>query len=72
MVGAMFAQSPGYFKEFQKQFNFLITSEKKLSSVKYFAVLSHFDSTFCQLTMTTKSTNHFSSDRDIRSSNNLR
>ena len=61
MVEAMFERSPSYFKEFQKQFKFLVTNEKiNLSSVKSFAVCSHFDSEFCQLTTTTtNSTNHF-------------
>ena len=46
-------------KKFQKQLKFLVTNEKiKLSSVKTFAVCSHFDSAFRQLTTTT-STNHF-------------
>ena len=55
----MFEPSPSYFKQFQKQFKFLVTNEKiNWSSVKNFAVCSHFDSEFCQLT-TTKSTNHF-------------
>ena len=59
MVEAMFERSPNYFKQFQKQFKFLVTKEKiNLSSVKNFAVCSHFDSVFCQLT-TTASTNHF-------------
>ena len=61
MVEAMFERSPSYFKQFQKQFKFLVINEKSnLSSVKTFAVCSHFDSAFCQLTTTTtKSTNHF-------------
>ena len=61
MVEAMFERSPSYFKQFQKQFKFLVTNEKNnLSSVKSFAVCSHFASEFCQLTTTTtKSTNHF-------------
>ena len=60
MVEAMFERSPSYFKQFQKQFKFLVTNEKiNLSSMKTFAVCSHFDSAFCQLTTTTKSTNHF-------------
>ena len=59
MVEAMFERSPSYFKQFQKQFKFLVTNEKiNWSSVKNFAVCSHFDSEFCQLTTTT-STNHF-------------
>ena len=59
MVEAMFERSPIYFKQFQKQFKFLVTNEKiNWSSVKNFAVRSHFDSEFCQLTTTT-STNHF-------------
>ena len=59
MVEAMFERSPSYFKQFQKQFKFLVTNEIiNLSSVKSFAVCSHFDSEFCQLTTTT-STNHF-------------
>ena len=61
MVEAMFERSPSYFKQFQKQFKFLVTNEKiNLSSVKSFATCSHFDSEFCQLTTTTtKYTNHF-------------
>ena len=61
MVEAVFERSPSYVKQFQNQFKFLVTNEKiNLSSVKNFAVCSHFDSTFCQLTTTTtKSTNHF-------------
>ena len=59
MVEAMFERSPSYFKQFQKQFKFLVTNEKiNWSSVKNFAVCFHFDSEFCQLTTTT-STNHF-------------
>ena len=59
MFEAMFERSPSYFKQFQKQFKFLVTNEIiNLSSVKNFAVCSHFDSAFCQLTTTTKSTNH--------------
>ena len=55
----MFERSPSYFKQFQKQFKFLVTNKKiNWSSVKNFAVCSHFDSEFCQLTKTT-STNHF-------------
>ena len=61
MVEAIFERSPSYFKQFQKRLKFLVTNEKIiLSSVKNFAVCSHFDSEFCQLTTTTtKSTNHF-------------
>ena len=61
MVEAMFERSTIYFKQFQKPFKFLLTNEKiNLSGVKKFAVRSHFDSAFCQLTTTTtKSTNHF-------------
>ena len=59
MVEGMFERSPSYFKQFQKQFPFLVTNEKiNLSSVKTFGVCSHFDSAFCQL-KTTTSTNHF-------------
>ena len=56
----MFERSPSYFKQFQKQFKLLVTNEKNsLSNVKTFALCSHFDSAFCQLTATTKYTNHF-------------
>ena len=35
MVEAMFERSPSYFKQFQKQFKFLVTNEKiNLSSVE--------------------------------------
>ena len=54
----MFEHSPSYFKQFQNQFKFLVTNEKiYLPSKMYFAVCSHFDSAFCQLTATT--INHF-------------
>ena len=44
MVEAMFERSPSYFKQFQKELKFLVTNEKiSLSSVKTFAVCSHFD-----------------------------
>ena len=55
MVEAMFERSPNYFKQFQKQFKFLITDEKpNLTASNNYAVCPHFESDFCQLP-----TNHF-------------
>ena len=48
----MFERSPNYFKQFQKQFKFLINDEKpKLTASNNYA---HFESELCQLL-----TNHF-------------
>ena len=52
----MFEHSPSYFKQFQKQFKFLVTND--LLSKKYFAVYSHFESAFCQLTTTSSNNSH--------------
>ena len=51
MVEAMFKRSPGYFKQFQKQFKFIILEEKPndITSFTNYAVCPHFDSEFCQL-----------------------
>ena len=47
MVEAMFERSPGYFKQFQKQFNFFVTDEKlNLTDLNNFAVCSHYNSDF--------------------------
>ena len=55
MVEAMFERSPNYFKQFQKQFKFLIADEKpNLTASNNYAVCPHFESEFCQLP-----TNHF-------------
>ena len=55
MVEAMFERSPNYFKQFQKQFKFLIADEKpNLTASINYAVCPHFESEFCQLP-----TNHF-------------
>ena len=55
MVEAMFEGSPNYFKQFQKQFKFLIADEKpNLTASNNYAVCPHFESEFCQLP-----TNHF-------------
>ena len=46
----MFERSPNYFKQFQKQFKFLIADEKpNLTASKNYAVCPHFESEFCQL-----------------------
>ena len=51
----MFERSPNYFKQFQKQFKFLIADEKpNLTASHNYAVCLHFESEFCQLP-----TNHF-------------
>ena len=51
----MFERSPNYFKQFQKQFKFLIADEKpNLTASNNYAVCPHFESEFCQLP-----TNHF-------------
>ena len=51
----MFERSPNNFKQFQKQFKFLIADEKPhLTASINCAVCPHFESEFCQL-----STNHF-------------
>ena len=51
----MFERSPNYFKQFQKQFKFLIAEEKpNLTASNNYAVCPHFESEFCQLP-----TNHF-------------
>ena len=50
MVEAMFERSPNYFKQFQKQFKFLILEEKPSFSIgNFYAVCAHFDSEFCNL-----------------------
>ena len=50
MVEAMFERSPNYFKQFQKQFKFLIVEEKPTFSIgNCYAVCAHFDSEFCNL-----------------------
>ena len=50
MVEAMFERSPNYFKQFQKQFKFLILEEKPSFSIgNFYAVCTHFDSEFCNL-----------------------
>ena len=50
MVEAMFERSPSSFKQFQKQFNFLIVEEKLCFSIgNFYAVGAHFDSEFCNL-----------------------
>ena len=50
MVEAMFERSPNYFKQFQKQFKFLILEEKPSFSIRnFYAVCAHFDSEFCNL-----------------------
>ena len=51
----MFERSLNYFKQFQKQFKFLIADEKpNLTASNNYAVYPHFESEFCQLP-----TNHF-------------
>ena len=46
----MFERSSNYFKQFQKQFKFLIVVEKlSLSIGNFYAVCAHFDSEFCNL-----------------------
>ena len=55
MAEAMFERSPNYFKQFQKQFKFIIADEKpNLTASNNYAVCPHFESEFCQLP-----TNHF-------------
>ena len=50
MVEAMFERSPNYFKQFQKQFKFLILEEKPSVSIgNFYAVCAHFDSEFYNL-----------------------
>ena len=54
----MFERSPGYFKQFQKQFKFFVTDEKiGLTSLNNFAVCSHYNTDFCQLSTTNQ--HHF-------------
>ena len=56
----MFERSPGYFKQFQKQFKFFVTDENlNLTSLNNFAVCSHYNSDFCQLSTTTTNQHHF-------------
>ena len=51
----MFERSLNYFKQFQKQFKFLIADEKpNLTASNNYAVSPHFESEYCQLP-----TNHF-------------
>ena len=46
----MFECSPNYFKQFQKQFKFLIVEEKPSFSIgNFYAVCAHIDSEFCNL-----------------------
>ena len=48
MVEAMYERSPGYFKQFQKNFRFFITEEKPKSTfAKVSAICMHTDSLFC-------------------------
>ena len=50
MLEAMFERFPNYFKQFQKQFKFLILEEKPSFSIgNFYAVCAHFDSEFCNL-----------------------
>ena len=44
----MYERSPGYFKQFQKNFRFFITEEKPKSTfAKVSAICMHTDSLFC-------------------------
>ena len=55
MIEVMYDCPPNYFKQFQKQFKFLIVEEKPtLSNINVYAVCPHFDSEFCGLV-----TNHY-------------
>ena len=50
MVEAMLEGSPGYFKQFQKAFNFSVCDEKsELNSVRNYAVCVQFENPFCNL-----------------------
>ena len=50
----MFERSPGYFKQFKKQFKIFVTDEKlNLPSSNSFGVCSQYNSDFCQLSTTT-------------------
>ena len=50
MVEAMFERSPNYFKQFQKQFKFLIVEEKLCFSIgNFYAVCTQFYSEFCNI-----------------------
>ena len=48
MVDAMSESSPGYFKQFQKNFRFFISEEKPKSTfAKVSAICMHIDSLYC-------------------------
>ena len=50
MVEAMFERSPNYFKQFQKQFKFLIVEAKPSFSIgNFYALCAYFDSEFFNL-----------------------
>ena len=56
MVEAMYERSPGFFKQFQKNFKYFISEEKpNFSSLKNFAFCMHFESVHCDY----NPTNHY-------------
>ena len=56
MVEAMYERSPGFFKQFQKNFQYLISEEKpNFSCLKNFFFCMHFESIHCDY----KPTNHY-------------
>ena len=50
MVEAMYERLPAYFKQFQKNFRFLVSDEKPSSLfAKNYAVCMHFENGFCEV-----------------------